>query len=83
MSVKIIKKLLGIDLLEHLLEQDLKELSSTDLIILGKIKRLEKDIQDLCVYLKIERKEEWIEDKKFSPPQPKLVKSEWVKKKKK
>lgn len=63
----------------RLLDKNLEELSQDDQKLADRIRRLEKDLGDLLVYLNVERKETWIEDAKFNPPQPKLISSKWIK----
>lgn len=78
--INFIKRILGIQRLEILLEKDLEELSQDDVKVSDRVRRLEKDVRDLLVYLKVERKEEWVASKN-ALDLPKLVQSKWVKKK--
>ena len=77
--IKFLKRLLGIERLEILLEQDLKELSSTDLVTLGRIRRIEKEIAELTLYLGIIREEKFDYDKKNPLNPPKLISSKFIK----
>ena len=72
----MIKKLLGIELLER----DIMDLSMDDVKLADKIRVLRKDINEIIVYLGIERIEAWGEDKKYTPPQSRVISSKFVKK---
>ena len=73
----MIKRLLGIEHIEGILE----DLSQDDVKLSDRIRRLEKDLHDLIIYLKVERKEEWQANKKDPLAMPKLTSSKWMKKK--
>jgi hypothetical protein len=73
----MIKRLLGIEHIEGILE----DLAQDDVKLGDKIRKMQKDISDLLVYLNVERKESWKEDKKNPLNPPKLIGSKWMKKK--
>lgn len=79
---KYIKRLLGIDVLQFRLDGTLEELAQDDVKLADKVRKMRKDLDDLILFLNVERKESYIEDKSRMPYQPKLEKSVWVKKKK-
>ena len=72
-----LRNLLGLELLD----KNFEELAQDDTKIMDRVRKIEKDMGDLLVYLKVERKETWIDDHRYSPSQPKLVSSKWVKRK--
>lgn len=80
MISKFFKRLLGIDLLEYKLEVTLEELAQDDVEVAKKVKKLQRDVADLLIYLDVERRESWLEDKDNTLNMPKLTSSKWVKK---
>lgn len=69
---------MGIERLEILLEKDLEELSQDDSKVMERMRKLEKDIKDLLMYLDVKREESWVEDSNPLNP-PKLTSSKWIK----
>ena len=80
MLSKLIKRLLGIDLLEYKLEVTMEELAQDDVKVSRRVKQVERDIADLLIFLDVKREETWEIDPKNPLNMPKLTSSKWVKK---
>lgn len=64
----------------ELLDKNFEELAQDDTEIMDRVRKVEKDMGDILIYLDVKREESWIDDHRFSPSQPRLVSSKWVKK---
>lgn len=75
--IRFLERILGIELIH----KNMEELSQDDVKIMDRVKKVEKDMADLLRFLKVERKETWGKDKRFTPPQTIVIKSEFKKRK--
>ncbi len=76
-----IKNWLGRDILDNSLTlKALEELSIDQVKVVDRMRRVEKDMADILIYLDVERKEEWKEDEKSPLNMPRLITSKWIKK---